>query len=430
MDIVKPNTSEILKKHVAAIHCSNTLSLLQRKISNALLFNAYDQLLDQEEHIISISELCELIGYSGRNHKVIRLALKQLMTTILEWNLFDDITGQEEWNATTIIASVTLKGPSCRYSYSPNMRRLLFSPLVYGKLNMSVQSRFHSNYGLALYENCARYVGIAKTPWISILLFRKLMGVPEEKYLIFRDFKRRVLDKAIEEVNALSDIRIEPEIHRKGRAVMSLRFVIRPRDKKQVLGKHKNWNDTTVVSTSDKPSNIKNVLVEEFKFSDTEISHLREVYGDDYLVAKIDLVFKAQTYKHGKIKNIRRYLEAVLEADQVSYHPVRKQRNLIDEKLYVYKKQDYDKFVLGQAFEKFLFLSENEKILLLNQYNQMLKNHVGVVMYDYVTEDILKKDKNEQSAFLSFIHGNEHLGTNISFQSYLQKIVPTELFIE
>ena len=34
-----------LKKHVAVIHSSNKLTLLQRKIANALLFNAYEELL-------------------------------------------------------------------------------------------------------------------------------------------------------------------------------------------------------------------------------------------------------------------------------------------------------------------------------------------------------------------------------------------------
>lgn len=44
-----------LKKHVAIIHSSNKISLLQRKISNALLFNAYDDLLTKDEHEIHVT---------------------------------------------------------------------------------------------------------------------------------------------------------------------------------------------------------------------------------------------------------------------------------------------------------------------------------------------------------------------------------------
>ena len=38
------NGRQVVKKHVATIHCSNKLSLLERKISNALLFHAFSNL--------------------------------------------------------------------------------------------------------------------------------------------------------------------------------------------------------------------------------------------------------------------------------------------------------------------------------------------------------------------------------------------------
>ena len=39
-----------VKKHVAAIHLSGKLSLLQRKLPNVLLLNAYDTLTSQTPH--------------------------------------------------------------------------------------------------------------------------------------------------------------------------------------------------------------------------------------------------------------------------------------------------------------------------------------------------------------------------------------------
>src|SRR5579863_6030079 len=91
----KPSRKHELKKHAATIHCSNTLSLLQRKISNALLYQAYDDLLVKEEHEISVRQLCKLIEYSGNNHAAIREALKGLLSTVIEWNIVSDTTGVE-----------------------------------------------------------------------------------------------------------------------------------------------------------------------------------------------------------------------------------------------------------------------------------------------------------------------------------------------
>src|SRR5436190_4521007 len=188
-----------LKKHAATIHCSNTLSLLQRKISNALLYHAYSELMTTEEHEITVKQLCHLISYSGNNHAVIKDALKGLLSTVIEWNVVNDTTGTEDWSASSILASVSLRGPICLYAYSPRMKQLLHSPSMFGKINLFIQSRFKSSYGLALYENCIRYRGLPHTKWFEMDLFRKLMGVPNETYTVFRDFKRRVLDKSIEE---------------------------------------------------------------------------------------------------------------------------------------------------------------------------------------------------------------------------------------
>src|SRR5580692_10819774 len=179
-----------LKKHAATIHCSNTLSLLQRKVSNALLYHAYKELMLKEEHEITVKQLCRLIGYQGNNHAAIKEALKGLLSTVIEWNLINDKTGQEDWTASSILASVSLQGPLCYYAYSPRMKQLLHSPSMFGRIDLFIQSQFRSSYGLALYENCIRYRGLPYTKWIEMKTFRKLMGVPVDKYPIFRDFKK------------------------------------------------------------------------------------------------------------------------------------------------------------------------------------------------------------------------------------------------
>ena len=74
-----------LKKHVAVIHSHSKISLLQRKISNALLFHAYDNLLIKDEHEIQISTLTKLIDYDSHDHKKIKQSLMDLLATVVEW---------------------------------------------------------------------------------------------------------------------------------------------------------------------------------------------------------------------------------------------------------------------------------------------------------------------------------------------------------
>ena len=87
---------QILKKHVAAIHIGAKLSLLQRKLVNALLYNAYDQLLTAKEHQISASLLCEMIGFDSHNSAYLKGALKGLMETVVEFDVLED-DGETSW---------------------------------------------------------------------------------------------------------------------------------------------------------------------------------------------------------------------------------------------------------------------------------------------------------------------------------------------
>lgn len=305
-----------LKKHVGAIHSSNKLSLLQRKIANALLFNAYDDLLEKDEHEIHVATLCRLIGYDSNDHKTIKKALVNLLATVIEWNLVDGnkVDTDGVWNASSIISDASIDGPVCTYSYSNKMKKLLYRPELYGRLNMVVQAKFQSTYGLALYENCIRYQNIEKTPWFEISQFRKLMGVEEGKYKVFRDFKNRVIDKAVEEVNKYAAISVTPQYRKQGRKVISIQFVI------------KSAKETTVRHT-DKPvqqATLSEILKLSFGLSKKQVEEVMSSYDRDYILEKITIIETSSNFVNGKINNLAKYLICALKDD---YQPTKSGRN-------------------------------------------------------------------------------------------------------
>ncbi len=312
MGIEKVEKKRELKKHAATIHCSNALSLLQRKISNALLFHAYKELMQKEEHEITLKQLCHLIGYQGHNHAAIREALKGLISTVIEWNLIDDKTGTENWTASSIIASVSLEGPLCYYAYSPRMKQLLHTPSMFGKIDLVIQSRFRSSYGLALYENCIRYLGLPHTKWFEMELFKKLMGIPDGMYDVFRDFKRRVLDKAVDEVNMYSDLLVAAELVREGRKVVRVRFKLKERAKKTRLGKQANAEATPAL-----PNNmpLREKLINIFMLSDKQVTQVLGRYETAFIEEKMALIQASRPFKQGSVENPTAYLMSALKKD-------------------------------------------------------------------------------------------------------------------
>ena len=247
--------------------------------------------------------------------KQLNKALVNLLSTVIEWNLVDGDKVDKEgvWNASSIIADASIDGPICTYSYSNKMRKLLYRPELYGRLNMVVQAKFQSTYGLALYENCIRYQNIGQTPWFDIAKFRKLMGVEEGKYKIFRDLKSRVFDKAVEEVNKYSPIFVVPQLRKQGRQVIAIQFLIK---KSHIQESH----------ASEKYTNIDEHLKEEFGLSKKQINDVLSLYDLEYVKQKIAIIESSPSFINGKIGNLAKYLLSALKED---YQPTKKSHEVV-----------------------------------------------------------------------------------------------------
>lgn len=218
---------ESVKKNVAAIHVSGKLTLLQRKLSNVLLLNAYDTLISQPKHRIDARTLCLMIGYNSNDFDTLRDALRGLAETVAEWDMLDE-KGKQEWGVSSLLAYAKLKGGICEYAYSPALAEKLHDPKVFALINLNIQRRFTSGHGLALYENCYRFVRTGSTGWWPIETFRRLMGVEDSAYYeTFKHLNAKIIKPAVEEVNRTSNIEIAPEFRKTGRAVSDIRFLIK-----------------------------------------------------------------------------------------------------------------------------------------------------------------------------------------------------------
>lgn len=214
--------SESLKKNVAAIHTSGDLSLLERKLSNVLLLNAYEYLVTKRTHKIPVSILCAMLGYDSNDIATLKRTLKTLASTTIEFNMMED--GKESWQVMTMISFGEIKNGVCTYRYDEALAERLYDPEIYATINMAVQRQFDSGYALTLYENCIRYKTVGSTGWWEIDKFRRIMGATAPMYDEFKYLRRDVIIKPLEQVNRVSDIRIEADFERHSRRVTKVRF--------------------------------------------------------------------------------------------------------------------------------------------------------------------------------------------------------------
>ena len=296
-----------VKKHVAAIHVSGKLTLLQRKLSNVLLLNAYDTLTSQQVHMIDARTLCLMIGYNSNDMDTLKQSLRGLAETVAEWDMLDD-KGQQEWGVSSLLSYAKLKGGVCEYAYSPALASKLNDPKVFALINLNIQRRFTSGHALALYENCYRFVRTGSTGWWSLDLFRRLMGVEDSAYYaVYKQLNAKIIKPAVAEVNKTSNIVVTPEIRKRGRAVTDIRFKITENPQLAIL----DLDDGEGVRKSDVYSQLLTLGV-----SDRLARQWIAQHGEDHVGDKITYVAG-----QGGVQNPVGYLTAALRDDFKSEAP-------------------------------------------------------------------------------------------------------------
>ncbi|MDP0926199.1 replication initiation protein [Paracoccus onubensis] len=290
-----------VKKHVAAIHVSGKLTLLQRKLSNVLLLNAYDTLTSQSRHQIDARTLCLMIGYNSNDMETLKQSLRGLAETVAEWDMLDE-KGRQEWGVSSLLSYAKLKGGICEYAYSPALAEKLHDPKVFALINLNIQRRFTSGHALALYENCYRFIRTGSTGWWTLDLFRRLMGVDGSSYYeTYKHLNAKVIKPAVAEVNKTSNIILTPDTRKMSRTVTHIRFRIAENPQLAIL----DIDDGEGVRHGPVYTRLR-----ELGVSDRLAKQWLTSHGESSVAAKLDYV-EARSNVKSKVG----YLSAALEGD-------------------------------------------------------------------------------------------------------------------
>ena len=96
---------------------------------------------------------------------------------------------------------------------------------------------FDSVYSVRLYELVNQWRQAKHTPMFELTMFRLQLGVNPEDYKRMSDFKRRVLDASVKEINKKSDLKIGYEQEKNGRTIIGFKFNVEVKSKPKPSGK-------------------------------------------------------------------------------------------------------------------------------------------------------------------------------------------------
>ena len=117
-------------------------------------------------------------------------------------------------------------------------------------------SSLNSGYAIRLYELLIQWRSVGKTPVFDLQRFRQQLGVEEIKYSRMSDFKKYVLDFAVQQINEHTDITVKYDQHKQGRIITGFTFNFKVKVKSKKALESKRDSDTpdmlTVLKMTDK----------------------------------------------------------------------------------------------------------------------------------------------------------------------------------
>ncbi len=96
------------------------------------------------------------------------------------------------------------------WEFSESARRVMQGSDYYARLNRGVLLAFDSRYAVTLYERACLLVGRTHgRKWRgSVTELREMMGIPSDAYRDWTDLRNNVVNRAVGEVNQLTDINV------------------------------------------------------------------------------------------------------------------------------------------------------------------------------------------------------------------------------
>lgn len=222
---------EIVVKHNALVNASYNLELTEQRLILLAIINAREtgQGIDSN-NVLRIHASDYLKHFDVDKHAAYE-ALKNAAYGIFQrqfsYTLTDEKTGKTKKTLSRWVQKIA-------YIDEEGILELAFTidvvPLItqleenFTRYQLKQVAQLTSKYAIRLYELLIAWRDKCKTPTYEITEFRNRLGVEESEYKLMHQFKSRVLDLAVNQINEHTDITVKYEQHKRGRLITGFSF--------------------------------------------------------------------------------------------------------------------------------------------------------------------------------------------------------------
>ena len=245
--------NELVSKSNTLIEASYTLNLVAQRLIVLAIIKARNQgELSKVGGIHRITAI-EYRAYFGcalpMAYESLQSACKSLYESEFVW-LGKDEQGDPQKNTSRFVQRAT-------YNEGKGFVEVRFGndiiPLItrlskeYTEYELIQIRNLNSVYALRVFEMLMQWKILGKTPLVTIEDLRSRLGIAVHQYKLMSNFKKRVLDLAINEINEHTDITASYKQHKQGKAITGFTFTFKKKKEPKQIA-----NDNGYIKMTDK----------------------------------------------------------------------------------------------------------------------------------------------------------------------------------
>ena len=218
------------------------LRLHDKRLFNEMLANAWSEIGEGKEHRIHKNDIRAI----DKNLERLEESVDRLMGTIIKTIVEDD--GEKYKRTFTFLSRIdnAIRDDGwIKYKFSDDAENMMLNSNVFARIQREVMFALSSRYSLSLYEILAKRVNLSHTQkeMFELDVFRRMLGVPEDKYKLMSHLRTRILDTAFGEVQQLTNIGCSYHLVRnRGKGYTHINVTWFPKDASAAYDAEKNRN--------------------------------------------------------------------------------------------------------------------------------------------------------------------------------------------
>lgn len=236
MKVQQQKNIQNIKAPQAIVHVKHSITLRQYKLWVILLKKFRDCYETEDEKDengflkISKEEIREYLGYEPVKDEL-KIDFEGLRKEPIIINYLEK-DGTPVMHGMGFISEWKISSKTVRFripSFLEEVMRGLDEPkAIFQLLNWQIFNHFSGKYEAIIYKLCRDYIGVKRTPYMTIQEFRDYIGIKPKEYSEFMRLNQFVISGPCKKINQsdISDIEVNPEFKREGRKVLGLYFKV------------------------------------------------------------------------------------------------------------------------------------------------------------------------------------------------------------